>query len=258
VKEKTTMQMTGNTILITGGGSGIGRGLAEAFHAKGNSVIIAGRRKVVLQDVAKVNPGIAIAELDIADAGDITKFAARLMKDHPKLNTVIHNAGIMQSEAMPKAPDNLATVEATVATNILGPMRLTAALLPQLLNQKHATLMTVSSGLAFVPLAFTPTYSASKAAMHSWSDAIRQQLKGTSVQVIELAPPYVQTELMGKQQASDPNAMPLKDFIAEVMTILELNPDATEIIVDRCKPLRNAEATGNYRKMFDMLNSAFH
>jgi len=181
-----------------------------------------------------------------------------LVKDHPALNVVIHNAGIMQSEALPKAPGNLATVEATVATNILGPMRLTAALLPHLIKQKQSTLMTVSSGLAFVPLAFTPTYSASKAAMHSWSDAIRQQLKGTSVRVIELAPPYVQTELMGKQQASDPNAMPLKDFITEVMGILDKNPDVHEVIVERCKALRNAEATGNYKKMFEMLNSAFH
>jgi uncharacterized oxidoreductase len=252
------MQISGNTILITGGGTGIGRALAEAFHVKGNKVIIAGRRLALLKDVAQANPGMAVAEFDIADATSIPGFVAKLVKDHPTLNTVIHNAGIMQAEGMVKAPENLATVEATVTTNILGPMRLTSALLPHLLKQKEATLMTVSSGLAFVPLAFTPTYSASKAAMHSWSDAIRQQLKDTSVRVIELAPPYVQTELMGKQQASDPNAMPLKDFIAEVMTLIEANPNATEIIVERCKPLRNAEATGNYKKMFEMLNSAFH
>jgi uncharacterized oxidoreductase len=252
------MQMTGNTILITGGGSGIGRGLAEAFHAKGNKVIIAGRRKSMLHDVAKANPGMAVAELDIADAESIPAFAQQLAKDHPTLNVVIHNAGIMQGETLVKAPDNLATVEATVTTNILGPMRLTAALLPYLMKQKESTIMTVSSGLAFVPLAFTPTYSASKTAIHFWSDCIRQQLKDTSVKVIELAPPYVQTELMGKQQASDPNAMPLGDFITEVMALLETNPDATEVIVDRCKPLRNAEATGNYRKMFGIINSAFH
>jgi uncharacterized oxidoreductase len=258
VKEKIAMQMTGNTILITGGGSGIGRALAEAFHARGNKVIIAGRRKTLLQDVTKANPGMAFAELDIADAGSIPTFAKQLTKEHPTLNVVVHNAGIMQGENLAKEPENLATVEATVTTNILGPMRLTAALLPHLMAQKHSTIMTVSSGLAFVPLAFTPTYSASKTAMHFWSESIRQQLKDTSVKVIELAPPYVQTELMGKQQASDPNAMPLKDFIAEVMTILEAHPDATEVIVERCKPLRNAEATGNYRKMFEMLNSAFH
>ena len=252
------MQMTGNTILITGGGSGIGRGLAEAFHAKGNKVIIASRRKSVLEDVAKVNPGMAIAELDIADAASLPKFAQKLSNDHPALNVVIHNAGIMQAESMAKAPENLDTVEATVAINILGPMRLSAALLPHLLAQKKSTLMTVSSGLAFVPLAMTPTYSASKTAMHFWSESIRQQLKGTSVEVIELAPPYVQTELMGKQQAMDPNAMPLNEFIAEVMALLTANPDALEIIVERCKGLRNAEATGNYKKTFEMLNSAFH
>jgi uncharacterized oxidoreductase len=252
------MQMTGNTILITGGGSGIGRALAEAFHARGNTVVIAGRRKALLQEVAKANPGMAVAELDIAQGPSIPGFARQIAKDHPALNVVIHNAGIMQGEAISKAPENLDTIEATVAINILGPMRLTAALMPHLLAQKHATIMTVSSGLAFVPLAFTPTYSASKTAIHFWSDSIRQQLKDTSVKVIELAPPYVQTELMGKQQASDPNAMPLKDFIAETMSLLEKNPDATEIIVERCKALRNAEATGNYKKMFDMLNSAFH
>jgi uncharacterized oxidoreductase len=252
------MQMTGNTILITGGGSGIGRALAEAFHAKGNKVIIAGRRSGLLKEVAKANPGMAIAELDIADALAIPAFAQRLSKDHPTLNVVIHNAGIMQGEKMKQAPENLATVEATVATNILGPMRLTAALLPHFFKQKHATIMTVSSGLAFVPLAFTPTYSASKTAMHFWSESIRQQLKDTSVNVIELAPPYVQTELMGKNQATDPNAMPLNEFITEVMAILETHPNVTEVIVERCKPLRNAEATGNYKKMFDMLNSAFH
>jgi uncharacterized oxidoreductase len=258
VKEKTTMQMSGNTILITGGGSGIGRALAEAFHAKGNKVIIAGRRLAVLKDAAKANPGMAVAEFDIADAAAIPGFVAKLVKDHPTLNAVIHNAGIMQSESMVKAPENLATVEATVTTNILGPMRLTAALLPHLMAQKDATLMTVSSGLAFVPLAFTPTYSASKTAIHFWSDCIREQLKATSIKVIELAPPYVQTELMGKQQASDPNAMPLQDFISEVMALLEANPNATEIIVERCKPLRNAEATGNYKKTFDMLSSHFN
>jgi uncharacterized oxidoreductase len=258
VKEKTKMQVTGNTILITGGGSGIGRGLAEAFHAKGNKVIIAGRRKAMLQDVAKHNPGMAMAELDISDAASIPAFARQLAIDHPTLNVVIHNAGIMQSEAITKAPENLATVEATVTTNILGPMRLTAALLPHLLAQKKSTIMTVSSGLAFVPLAFTPTYSASKTAIHFWSESIRQQLKNTTVEVIELAPPYVQTELMGKHQATDPNAMPLKDFITEVMSLLEAHPEAKEIIVERCEPLRNAEATGNYKKMFDMINSAFH
>lgn len=252
------MQMTGNTILITGGGSGIGRGLAEAFHAKGNKVIIAGRRAAVLQDVAKTNPGMATAELDIADASSILAFAQQIAEDHPALNVVIHNAGIMQSESLKSAPENLATLEATVATNILGPMRLTAALLPHLQKQKHATIMTVSSGLAFVPLAFTPTYSASKTAIHFWSESIRHQLKDTSVKVIELAPPYVQTELMGKQQASDPNAMPLNDFISEVISLLEANPDATEVIVERCKPLRNADATGNYKKMFDIINSASH
>ena len=123
-----------------------------------------------------------------------------------------------------------------------------------LLGQPRATVMTVSSGLAFVPMVVTPTYSATKAAIHCWSMALRQQLAGTSTEVIELAPPYVQTELRGADQLVDPAAMPLADFIAEVMTILETQPDAPEVIVERCKPLRFAAENGNLAGVFAMVN----
>jgi uncharacterized oxidoreductase len=248
------MQMSGNTILITGGTSGIGRALAEAFHALGNQIIIAGRRKALLDEVTSANKGMASAVLDIENADAIKTFAAKMTADHPALNAVIHNAGIMRAENVKDA--KLGDAEATIATNLLGPIRLNAALLPHLLKQPHATIMTVSSGLAFLPLSNTPTYCATKAAIHSYTQSLRYQLTDTKVQVLELIPPWVQTELMGPWQATETRAMPLKEFIAEVMSILKSKPDATEICVERVGFLRNAEARGGYEATFKQFNDA--
>ncbi len=251
------MKPTGNTILITGGGSGIGRGLAEAFHRLGNKVIIAGRRKQVLDETTAANPGMTSVALNIEDAASISSFAEKIIADFPTLNIVIHNAGIMRPEDFLNKPD-AADAEAIVTTNLLGPIRLTAALLPHLKKQPHATIMTVSSGLGFIPLALTPTYCATKAAVHSWSESIRYQLKSTNVEVVELAPPYVQTELMGSQQAADPRAMPLKDYLDEVINIIKTQPSATEILVERVKPLRFAASNGQekYDAFFKQFNDA--
>ncbi len=246
------MQLSGNTILMTGGGSGIGRALAEAFLAEGNKVIIAGRRRALLDEVTAANPGMTSAVVDIADSGAIVRFAEEIKRDYPALNVVIHNAGIMKTEVLRHGA--LDDAEATVAINLLGPIRLTAALLPVLLEQPHAAIMTVSSGLAFVPLAMNPTYCATKAAIHSYTQSLRYQLKDTSVQVLELVPPYVQTELTGSRQASDPAAMPLNDFIAETMSILKASPDATELCVERAKPQRGAEASGAFDLFFKRMN----
>jgi uncharacterized oxidoreductase len=246
------MKITGNTILITGGGSGIGRGLAEAFHAKGNHVVIAGRRKNLLDETVAANPGMKAAVLDIENSETIRTFAEKLKKDFPALNVVIHNAGIMKLESLKDS--TVADAEAMVTTNLLGPVRLNAALLPFLLKQPNPVIMTVSSGLAFVPLAMTPTYCATKAATHSYTQSMRYQLKDTKAQVLELIPPYVQTELMGPRMASDPNAMPLKEFISETMSILENSPNATEICVERVKALRSAEASGQYDAFFKNFN----
>jgi uncharacterized oxidoreductase len=248
------MQMSGNTILITGGGSGIGRGLAEAFHAQGNEIVIAGRRKEQLDQTTAANRGMKSVLLDVGNAAAIRSFAEQLKNDYPALNVVIHNAGMMRPESLREGA--LADAEAMVATNLFGPMRLTAALLPVLAAQPRAAIMTVSSGLAFVPMAITPTYCATKAAIHSYTQSLRYQLRGTPVQVIELIPPYVQTELMGARQATDPDAMPLNDFIAETMNILRTSPDATEICVARVKPLRFAEANGGYEAFFRKFNDA--
>ncbi len=249
------MKISDNTILITGGGSGIGRALAEQFHKRGNTVIIAGRRRAVLDEVAAANPGMIAVELDVERPEAITAFARKLVVDHPALNVLINNAGMMTPEDVKTGKTDVA--EATITTNLLGPIRLTAALLPHLLKQPAATVINTTSGLAFVPLAITPTYSATKAALRFYTQSLRFQLKDTSVEVIELAPPYVQTHLMGDHQASDPNAMPLDEYIAETMANFEQSPTPAENLVERVKFLSGAERRGDYAQVFETLNSMF-
>jgi uncharacterized oxidoreductase len=231
-----TMNLQGNTIFITGGGSGIGRGLAEALLAKGNKVIISGRRINVLEEVTKVNPGMDFIELNIEDPKSIASVAASLTKKYPALNVLINNAGIMKPDAVQGVVED-SLVFSIVTTNLLGPIRMTSALVEHLKSQPKAYVIHVTSGLAFVPLAITATYSATKAALHSFALSQRYLLKDSSVKVLELAPPYVQTELMGAQQATDPRAMPLKGFIDETMQ--ELGTDANEVLVERVGFLRN-------------------
>jgi uncharacterized oxidoreductase len=247
------MILTGNTILITGGGSGIGRGLAEAFHALGNKVIIAGRRQNVLDKTTEANPGMASAVLDIEDPAAIQTFAVQITGQHPALNVVINNAGIARPENLISQGNDPGDAQAMITTNLLGPIRLTAALLPHLQKQPRATILNVSSGLAFVPLPSAPTYSATKAALHSYTQSLRVQLRDTAVQVIEIIPPYVQTELGGSRQANDSRAMPLKEYIAETIQILKSQPEATENCVENVKFLRFAEATGSFDKILQTL-----
>jgi uncharacterized oxidoreductase len=256
----TIMKTTDNTILITGGGSGIGRGLAEAFHRLGNRVIIAGRGQKTLDETTAANPGIKSLTVNVSDPKSIQSFAAQLTKDHPSLNVLINNAGMMRPENLLEQQNDLSDAETTIATNLVGPIRLTAALLPVLRKQPRATVMNVSSGLAFVPLAMTPTYCATKAAIHSYTQSLRYQLQATNIEVIELIPPYVQTTLMGDQQANDPNAMPLNDFIEEVMEIFKTQPDVKEVCVKKVYPLRFAAEGGQekYDQFFRQFNDAMH
>ncbi|MCU1328208.1 MAG: DltE protein [Bryobacterales bacterium] len=246
------MDMTGNSILITGGGSGIGRGLAEAFHQLGNRVVIAGRRQEALDSVTTANPGISALTVDMADAASIAAFAQQLERHAPELNVVINNAGIMRPEDL--LSGDASTAEAIIATNLLGPIRLTAALLPLLRRQRSSTIMMVSSGLAFVPMALTATYCATKAAIHSYSQSLRYQLRDTTISVVELIPPYVGTELMPGGTVN-PRAMPLDEFITEVMNLLT-TPGAEEVCVERVKPLRFAAQSGHFDEIFNGLNAA--
>jgi len=248
------MKSNGNTILVTGGGSGIGRGLAVAFHALGNQVIVAGRRRNVLDEVAAANPGMQSLTLDIENRTALRDFAAQAVAQFPSLNVLINNAGIMRAEKLLAQPPGLADAEAIVATNLLGPIRLIAALLPHLEKQPHSTIINVSSGLAFMPLALTPTYCATKAAIHSYTLSLRHQLRNTGIEVLELIPPYVATHLM--DGADDPRAMPLDKFIAETMAILTMEPTPPEICVQNVKPLRFASASGSFDAIFARLNES--
>jgi len=247
------MKTTGNTILITGGGSGIGRGLAEAFHRLGNRVIIAGRRKRILDETTAANPGMDSLVFDIGARANIRPFAAEIAARYPALNVLINNAGIMRRENLQAQPADLADAEAMIATNLLGPIRLTAALLPLLAGQPDSAIINVSSGLAFVPLAMTPTYCATKAAIHSYTQSLRYQLRETKTEVLELIPPYVATDLM--DGANDPRAMPLDAFIEETMDILKTHPTVTEICVENVKRLRMAAENGRYDAVFQGMNN---
>ena len=248
------MQWTGNTILITGGGSGIGRGLAEAFHKLGNQVVIAGRRREMLEAVTAANPGMQALAVDMQDAEAIRAFAGKVTSRFSALNVLINNAGIMRPEKLLAQPAEIPDAEAIVTTNLLGPLRLTAALLPHLEKQPSAAIMNVSSGLAFLPLALTPTYCATKAAIHSYTMSLRYQLRKTNIEVLELAPPYVATDLMDGRE--DPRAMPLEAFIAEVMQILQQQPTPAEILVENVKRLRFAAESGKFDAIFNGLNAA--
>jgi len=249
------MNLTGNTILITGGGSGIGRGLAESLHKLGNQVIIAGRRKRALDETTAANPGMKSLQLDIEHPGTLRAFAARVTAEFPSLNFLINNAGIMRIEKLLDQQPDLHDAEAMVTTNLLGPIRLTAALLPHLQKQPHAAVMNVSSGLAFLPLSLTPTYCATKAAIHSYTLSLRYQLRNTNIAVLELIPPYVATDLMSG--ASDPRAMPLDKFIAEAMQLLTAQPTPSEIVVENAKGLRYSAESGKFDAIFKGLNASF-
>jgi len=249
------MKITGNTILITGGTSGIGRALAEAFLALGNRVIITGRRQALIDEITAKHGGMFGIRLDIDDPKSLSPAVADISARFPNLNVLIANAGISRSEDV-AAPEWSATdAEAIVQTNILGVLRLTAAFLPLVKQNADATVMATSSALAFVPRADFPTYCASKAFLHSWLASLRHQLRKVPVEVLELSPPYVQTELTGSAQASDPRAMPLDAFIAEVMEMIRQGDHpGGEILLARDQPRRRAERDGTYDTIFAAMN----
>lgn len=245
------MKTSGNVILITGGGSGIGEALAHRFHDAGNTVIVAGRRQEALDKAIAGRPNMHALTLDVESAEGVADFAGRLLSAHPALNILVNNAGIMRFEDA-GAKRDLADAEATITTNLLGPIRLIDALIDHLVAQPDAAIVNVTSGLAFVPLVPTPTYNATKAAIHSYTVALREALKG-KVEVIELAPPGVQTDLT-PGQANRPGYQPLAEFVDEVAGLFAQSPTPKEILVERVRPLRFAEADGQFDERLAMLN----
>jgi uncharacterized oxidoreductase len=246
------MKKSGNTILITGGTSGIGKELAQRFHALGNKVIIAARRQQLIDEITAGKDGMSGYVLDVEDAGQIRTFAQKVLAEHPDLNVLFNNAGIMRFEEIEHSRD-LADAEATVTTNLLAPIRLIDAFIDHLTSRADSAIVNVSSGLAFVPLVATPTYSATKAAIHSYTVALREALKG-KVEVIELVPPAVQTELTPGQSTRSAY-MPLGEFIDEVMSLFAQDPTPPEILVQRVGLQRFAERENRFNETVEKINA---
>ena len=242
------MKLTGNTIFITGGTSGIGRALAEAFHELGNKVIISGRRRANLDEIVAAHPGMAAIELDITDPASIDTAAATLIAKHTDLNVLINNAGIMQPDQAAGRIDDKLMVD-TISTNLFGPIRMTSAQVDRLKGKEGAVIAYTSSVLGFVPMALTAVYSATKAALHSYALSQRFLLKSAGVRVLEIAPPWVRTDLMNSREAEQ--AMPLDEFIKETMELL--GTDADEIVVAGAKALRD-NAGPNEHALVDGFN----
>ena len=243
------MQTNGNTILITGGGSGIGRELAHKWHGLGNTVIVAGRIQASLDETAAGHANIHTMIVDVGDADDLARFAKKVVEVHPAINVLVNNAGIMRFEDITEERE-LGDAEATIATNLLGPIRLIDGLIEHLKAQENATIINVTSGLAFVPMPRTATYSATKAAMHSYTVSLRAKLEG-KVEVIELAPPAVQTELTPGQSTRE-GYMPLDQFIEETMLGFTAEDTPQEVLTQNVLFLRNAEAEGRFDKALEM------
>lgn len=245
------MNITGNTILIPGATSGIGLALATRLQARGNTVIIGGRRTELLRTLADEH-GFDTVHIDTADPASISAAVAQVLARHPELNVLVAMAGIMRPEDW-RTPSFLADAEQTVATNLLGPIRLVAALTEHLQTRPDAAIVTVSSGLAHTPLRATPTYNATKAAIHMLSESLRLQLEPAGIEVLELVPPAVRTTLMPGHESA-PHAMPLAEYADETLALWEQDPDAHEILVERVLPLRFGEVRGNYDQVVAALN----
>jgi uncharacterized oxidoreductase len=247
------MDITNSTVFIPGATSGIGLGLAQRLQAAGSTVVIGGRRRALL-DSLHDEYGFDSVELDVTDPASITAAAASVIETHPTLDAVITMSGIMRAEDL-RSSEHLTDAVATVETNLLGTIRLIDAFLPHLLSRPASTIITVSSGLAYTPLAATPTYSATKAAVHSYTQSLRQQLTDSSVAVLELVPPAVATDLMG--EGVDFGGMPLDDFLTEVVSLLQAGA-APEILVQNVLPLRWSERDGKQQELIEMLAARRH
>lgn len=247
------MKLTGNTILVTGGGSGIGQALAWRFHDMGNTVIVAGRRVSALEETIAGRENMHAIAMDVADAASVAAALSQIQRDFPALNVLIHSAGILTHNELGSGGD-VDVAAQVIDINLMGTIRVVEGLIPQLQGKDDAVICTVSSGLAFIPLPSAPAYSASKAAVHSYTVSLRHRLKG-SVEVIEIAPPAVQTGLTPGQESRE-GFMPLDAYIDETMANFAIVPTPQENLVNYVLPLRNAEKDGKVDALLKMFEEA--
>ena len=201
--EDDLMKTSGNRVLITGGGSGIGLALTEELVRRGNQVIICGRRRNRLQAAQARVPGIHSRVCDISKARSRQALVDWVLSEFKQLNVLVNNAGIQRQVNFLKGSRDLGEADEEVGTNLIAPIHLSAQLVPHLRRKKEAAIVNISSGLAYTPLAVVPVYCATKAAVHSWSLSLRHQLRDTSVRVFEVAPPMVATELAGRRNKGE-------------------------------------------------------
>jgi uncharacterized oxidoreductase len=232
------MKLTGHTVLITGGGSGIGGGLARTFHERGNKVIITGRREQTLKEFSAKFPGMEAFAMDVSKDSDIQRLFKVVSEKFPSLDILVNNAGLMKWWDFTK-PETLGEgLFEEIDINLKGLIRMTAVFLPLLSKQKESTLINVSSGLAYMPLSRSPIYCATKAALHSLTMSLRHQLRGTPVRVIELAPPAVKTDL-GKSPGVPEVKYPMLELDAFIaLTMKALESGAAELPIGQSKMLR--------------------
>ncbi|WP_328294080.1 SDR family NAD(P)-dependent oxidoreductase [Kineococcus sp. NBC_00420] len=244
------MKITGRTVLITGGTAGIGLGLAQRLQGEGNTVVVAGRRTALLDQIVQDHPGLAAVELDVADPDSVRAAFDDVTTRFPDVDVLVNNAGIALYEDL-RTGESLDAAIDVITTNLIGPLRMSSLFVPFFATRGGGTVVNVGSGLGFVPLPASPTYSATKAAIHSYSETQRVQLAGSGIDVVEIVPPAVRTEFGGQQD--DDRAMPLPAFLDGVMAILREDPDVEQVVVDEAKPFRFAEAQGTYGRFLQVL-----
>jgi len=235
------MKISGRTVFIVGGTQGIGRGLAQRFADAGGTVVVGGR------DIDRVE-GLEAVRIDVTDPESVTAARDEVLARHPGLDVVVTMAGVMLTEDL-RDPAHIAQAETTIAVNVLGTIRAIDAFTPHLIGRGAGDIITVTSGIGFMPFPLMPTYGASKAAVHSYTVSLRAQLAGTGITVTELIPPAVATT--ERQLELNPAALPLGDFLDEAVGLLTQEPTPEEIVVERAQPLRWAERDGTYAELLE-------
>ena len=234
------MKLTNRTVLIVGGTSGIGLELAHRFAKDGNTVVVGGRQP-------EPRDGLQSVQIDVTDPASVLRARDEVLAAHPDLDVVVTMSGVLLTEDL-RDPAHITDAENMVATNLLGTIRMIDAFTPHLIGRGAGTIITVSSGIAFLPFPLMATYGATKAAVQSYTESLRAHLAGTGVEVAELVPPAVATPAMAKL---NPAAVPVDDYLDEVMELLAVEPTTREIIAEAALPLRWAERDGTYAELLE-------